>query len=198
MIALIILAFLKPLRKVFRNVIIAETARASVLGETIFGVKTVKSLAIEPQRKDLWDAKVADAGKWRMEFGKLANWPQTMVTPIERFMSIGIILLGAYLALKDESGYAVGCAVRVHDAVHARRPAAGRPRPADRGFRGIRRRHRRSRLGAEPAAGSRCRIRRPASEIRGRDHRGRPVASPMAAPRCRRWTASASRSRPAP
>ncbi len=108
MIALIILAFLKPLRKVYGNVILAETARASVLGETIFGVKTVKSLAIEPQRKDLWDAKVADAGKWRMEFGKLASWPQTMITPIERFMSIGIILLGAYLALKDDSGFAVG------------------------------------------------------------------------------------------
>ena len=108
MIALIILAFLKPLRKVFGNVILAETARASVLGETIFGIKTVKSLAIEPQRKELWDAKVADAGKWRMEFGKLASWPQTMITPIERFMSIGIILLGAYLALSDETGYAVG------------------------------------------------------------------------------------------
>ena len=108
MIALIILAFLKPLRKVFGNVILAETARASVLGETIFGIKTVKSLAIEPQRKELWDAKVADAGKWRMAFGKLASWPQTMITPIERFMSIGIILLGAYLALADDTGYAVG------------------------------------------------------------------------------------------
>ncbi len=108
MIALIILAFLRPLRSVFGKVIAAEVARASVLGETIFGVKTVKSLAIEPQRKELWDAKVADAGKWRMEFGKLASWPQTLITPLERFMSIGIILLGAYLALRDDTGYAVG------------------------------------------------------------------------------------------
>jgi subfamily B ATP-binding cassette protein HlyB/CyaB len=108
MIALIILAFLRPLRTIFGKVIQAETARASVLGETIFGVKTVKSLAIEPQRKELWDAKVADAGKWRMAFGKLASWPQTLITPIERFMSIGIILLGAYLALRDDTGYAVG------------------------------------------------------------------------------------------
>ena len=108
MIALIILAFLKPMRTVFAKVVAAETARASVLGETIFGIKTVKSLAIEPQRKELWDAKVADAGKWRMAFGRLASWPQTLITPIERFMSIGIILLGAYLALRDDTGYAVG------------------------------------------------------------------------------------------
>ena len=108
LIALIILAFLRPLRHVFAKVIEAETARASVLGETIFGVKTIKSLAIEPQRRELWDAKVADAGKWRMAFGRLASWPQTLITPIERFMSIGVILLGAYLALRDDTGYAVG------------------------------------------------------------------------------------------
>ena len=107
-IALIILAFLRPLRVVFGKVIQAETARASVLGETIFGIKTVKSLAIEPQRKERWDAKVADAGKWRMAFGRLGSWPQTLILPIERFMSIGVVLLGAYLALGDETGYAVG------------------------------------------------------------------------------------------
>ena len=108
LIAVIILAFLRPLRAMFANVVTAETNRASVLGETIFGIKTVKSLAIEPQRRALWDEKVADAGKWRMAFGKLASWPQTLITPIERFMSIGIILLGAYLAMNDTTGYAVG------------------------------------------------------------------------------------------
>jgi ATP-binding cassette, subfamily B, bacterial HlyB/CyaB len=107
-ITLIILAFLKPLRGVFHKVVLAETERASALGETIFGIKTVKSLALEPQRKALWDARVAEAGKWRLAFGKLGNWPQTLVTPIERFMSIGVVLLGAYLALQDQTGYAVG------------------------------------------------------------------------------------------
>jgi ATP-binding cassette subfamily B protein len=108
LIMLIILAFLRPMRAALALVIAAEVARSSVLVETIFGVKTVKSLAIEPQRKSLWDEKVADAGKWRMAFGKLASWPQTLITPIERFMTIGIILFGAYLALSDQSGYMVG------------------------------------------------------------------------------------------
>jgi subfamily B ATP-binding cassette protein HlyB/CyaB len=108
LIGLVILAFLRPLRHEFAKVILAETERASALGETIFGIKTIKSLALEPQRKTLWDARVADSGKWRLAFGKLANWPQTIVTPIERFMSIGIVLVGSYLALTDNSGYAVG------------------------------------------------------------------------------------------
>ena len=31
-----------------------------------------------------------------LAFGQLANWPQTLVTPIERFMVIGTMLVGAY------------------------------------------------------------------------------------------------------
>jgi ATP-binding cassette subfamily B protein len=108
LIVLVLLAFLRPLQHRFTRVISAEAEKAAVLGETIFGVKTVKSLALDPQRKMLWDACVAEAGSSRLAFGKLANWPQTIVTPIERFMSVGIVLVGAYLALADKSGYAVG------------------------------------------------------------------------------------------
>jgi ATP-binding cassette, subfamily B, bacterial HlyB/CyaB len=107
-IMLIILAFLRPMRAIFAKVITAETLKQAALGETIFGIKTVKSLAIEPQRKALWDEKVAEVGKWRMELGKLSNWPQTLVTPIERFMYMGTILVGAYLALADGAGFQVG------------------------------------------------------------------------------------------
>jgi subfamily B ATP-binding cassette protein HlyB/CyaB len=105
----ILLLCLRPLRALYSQVILSETAKSSVLGETIFGVKTIKSLAIEPQRKALWDACVADAGHWRLAFGRLANWPQTLIVPIERFMSFGIVLVGAQLALSsDHAGYMVG------------------------------------------------------------------------------------------
>jgi len=107
-ITLIIVAYLRPLRVVFARVVEAETQKHSALAETIFGVKTVKALALEPQRKAVWDERVADAGKWRIAFGKLSNWPQTLVTPVERFMWMGVIMLGAYLAMVDNTGYMVG------------------------------------------------------------------------------------------
>jgi ATP-binding cassette, subfamily B, bacterial HlyB/CyaB len=107
-IMLVILAFLRPMRVVFARVIASETDKSAALGETIFGIKTVKSLALEPQRKSLWDERVAEAGKWRMAFGKMSNWPQTLVTPIERFMWIGIVMIGAYMTLEDQSGVGVG------------------------------------------------------------------------------------------
>src|SRR5437868_5343852 len=107
-ISVIILAYLKPMREMYSRVVGAETWKAATLGETIVGIKTVKALAIEPQRRALWDERIAEAGKWRLAFARLSNWPQTLVHPIERFMVLGTMLLGAYLAMNDPSGYMVG------------------------------------------------------------------------------------------
>jgi ATP-binding cassette subfamily B protein len=107
-IMLTIFAFLAPLRRNYQRVVDAETWKAAALGETVVGIKTVKALGLEPQRKALWDERVADAGKARLAFGQLANWPQTLVTPIERVMVLGTMLIGAYLAMNDRSGYMVG------------------------------------------------------------------------------------------
>jgi subfamily B ATP-binding cassette protein HlyB/CyaB len=108
LIMLIILAFLRPIRLAFAKVVHAEVLKNAALGETIFGIKTVKSLALEPQRKALWDERTAEVGKWRFAMGRLSNWPQTLVTPVERFMWMGVILVGGYLALTDETGFMVG------------------------------------------------------------------------------------------
>jgi len=108
LIAFVILAYLRPLRVLFTRLLAAETNKQAALGETIFGVKTIKALALEPQRRSLWDDRVAEVGRCRLAFGKLANWPQTLVTPIERFMGMGCIVVGAYLALTDTTGYMVG------------------------------------------------------------------------------------------
>ena len=133
-IMLIILAFLRPIRLVFAKVITAETLKNAALGETIFGIKTVKSLALEPQRKALWDEKVAEVGKWRFQMGRLSNWPQTLVTPIERFMWMGVILVDAYLALSEGSGYQIGSMFAFMMLAQRVSVAARRPGPPDRGM----------------------------------------------------------------
>jgi subfamily B ATP-binding cassette protein HlyB/CyaB len=107
-IVLIILAYLKPLRVLYSRVNAAETWKSATLGETIVGIKTVKALALEPQRRAVWDERIAEAGKWRLAFARLANWPQTLVAPIERLMVLGTMLIGAYIAMNDPSGYLVG------------------------------------------------------------------------------------------
>jgi ATP-binding cassette subfamily B protein len=107
-IMLIILAFLKPMRLVYSRVTAAETWKSAAISETIIGIKTVKALALEPQRRAVWDERIAESGKWRLAFTRLANWPQTLVAPIERMMVLGTMLIGAYLAMNDPTGYLVG------------------------------------------------------------------------------------------
>ncbi len=107
LIALIIFAFLPPIRVVHRKWVEAEVAKSVVLGESIHGIRTVKSLALEPQQRELWDRRTAEAAGWRQELGKVSNWPQTLVTPLESMITRGVLLLGAYLALTG-GGVSVG------------------------------------------------------------------------------------------
>jgi HlyB family type I secretion system ABC transporter len=107
-IALVIMAFLPALRKVIGKLTAAESEKASTMVETVHGIRTVKSLALEPQRRSEWDERTAKAGKLKLQAGRLANWPQTIINPIESFIQRGVIMVGAYIAMQDTTGIAVG------------------------------------------------------------------------------------------
>jgi ATP-binding cassette, subfamily B, bacterial HlyB/CyaB len=105
-IALIIAAFLPAIRRVWGKLIAAETKKGAVLVETVHGMRTVKALATENARKLEWDERVAEAGRARLQAGRITNWAQTLVTPIERFIDRGVLLIGAYLVLISPDGMA--------------------------------------------------------------------------------------------
>jgi HlyB family type I secretion system ABC transporter len=107
-ITLVITVFLPPLRRVMGEVTLAESLKGSTMVETVHGIRTVKSLALEPQRRAEWDERTASAGKLRLAAGRLANWPQTIIAPVESFIQRGVLLVGAGLALSDQTGIAVG------------------------------------------------------------------------------------------
>jgi subfamily B ATP-binding cassette protein HlyB/CyaB len=107
-IALVILAFLPALRKVIGKLTVAESLKASTMVETVHGIRTVKSLALEPQRRAEWDERTSHAGRLKLQAGRLANWPQTIINPIESFIQRGVIMIGAYIAMQDITGIAVG------------------------------------------------------------------------------------------
>ncbi len=107
-ITLIIMVFLPPLRRVMYKVTMAESLKGSTMVETVHGIRTVKSLALEPQRRAEWDERTADAGALRLQAGRLANWPQTIIAPFESFIQRGVLLVGAWLALSDNTGIAIG------------------------------------------------------------------------------------------
>lgn len=107
-IGLIVVIFMGPVAYYVGRVTGAEMARGAVLYESIAGIRTLKTLALEPARRQEWDEKTAEVTRWKLAAGRMSNWPQTIIMPIEMFISRGVLLVGAYLALTDTTGGAVG------------------------------------------------------------------------------------------
>ncbi len=107
-IAIVVLVFLRPVARLIGKLVLAESRKSSVMVETVHGIRTVKSLTLEPQRATEWDMRVAEASDLRMQAGRLANWPETIATPIERFIERGVLALGAYFALASNTPADVG------------------------------------------------------------------------------------------
>jgi HlyB family type I secretion system ABC transporter len=107
-IALIIAAFLGPLGRLTGKIIAAESAKGSVMVETLYGIRTVKALALEPMRAAEWDRRVATAADLHVQIGKLANWPATMSIPFQRYCYFGAMCLGAFLAISTSNPVMIG------------------------------------------------------------------------------------------
>ena len=103
-ILLIIVAFMGPYRRLYSKYMQAEIAKGVTMVETIHGIRTVKSLAMEQVQRDEWDKRTAAAGEARLASQSLANWPATLVAPFEAIMTRFVILIGAAMILSDGGG----------------------------------------------------------------------------------------------
>jgi ATP-binding cassette, subfamily B, bacterial HlyB/CyaB len=99
LVGLIIVAFLGPVNRAIGRWTASETQKSSVLVETLHGIRTVKSLALEPQQREVWDRRTATSVQLKLEAAEVSNWPATLVTPIEGIMGRGVVLIGAYLSI---------------------------------------------------------------------------------------------------
>lgn len=86
----------------------AETERGAFLVQTIHGIRTVKSLALDARQRHIWDIHVARVAKLRFAEGMTANLMYSAVRPIERLAVSGSFALGVYLALSTSDPVFVG------------------------------------------------------------------------------------------
>ncbi|HEX5537761.1 MAG TPA: peptidase domain-containing ABC transporter, partial [Sphingobium sp.] len=86
----------------------AEQRKNTHLVESIYGIKTIKTLALEGRRRGEWDVRVAQSVEARYSLGQTANVPQTISVPFERLIFSGVFLLGAYLTLIDPDTFQAG------------------------------------------------------------------------------------------
>ena len=104
-------AFLPTLRRLHSVVIRAEQLMAAHQVETIYGIRTVKSLTLDGSKRKQRDAHVAEVTEAHQAFDRVANFPQTIVTPFERFIYSGSFFFGCWMALNDPTGASMGSVV---------------------------------------------------------------------------------------
>jgi len=95
--ALVIACLIKPFQRRLDELYQAEGKRQSMLVESIHGIKTVKSLALEPVERKIWDDSTAYAIKSYFRVGKISMTAQSISQMQEMMMTICVIWIGAHL-----------------------------------------------------------------------------------------------------
>ncbi|WP_454618204.1 peptidase domain-containing ABC transporter [Bradyrhizobium cenepequi] len=92
---MVVALLMGPFRRRLYNLYQAEGARQALLVETVHGMRTVKSLAMEPLQGRIWDDRCAQSVQMRFGVEKISAAAQSATGFLEKMMTLGIISLGA-------------------------------------------------------------------------------------------------------
>ncbi len=98
----VIAALVGPFRRRLKALYEAEGERQALLVESVHGMRTVKSLALEPQQRRAWDDRSAQAVGMRHEVEKVSALAQSVTGLLERVMMVAIVAIGAMLVFGHE------------------------------------------------------------------------------------------------
>ncbi|MDO5473235.1 MAG: peptidase domain-containing ABC transporter [Akkermansia sp.] len=128
--ALVIATLIKPFQRRLEELYQAEGRRQGMLVETIHGVRTVKSLALEPVLQRKWNDTAAFAISRYFNVAKISMTARTLSHWLERLMGVCIIWVGALAVFDGEisvgaliafnmlAGRVTGPLVRIVGLVH--------------------------------------------------------------------------------
>lgn len=91
----IVVLLMGPFRRRLMSLYQAEGNRQALLVETVHGMRTVKSLAMEPLQRKVWDDTCAQSVSMRFNVEKISAGAQSVTGFLEKMMTLGIIGLGA-------------------------------------------------------------------------------------------------------
>ena len=103
-----LIAWLPAYRRKTNAVEAAESEKGAFLAQTLFGARTVKSLALDARQRHEWDVRVARVTKLRFAEGMMANLIQAGVRPLERLAVNGAFAVGVYIALTTNDPVYIG------------------------------------------------------------------------------------------
>ncbi len=93
--ALVVLLLIRPFNRRLQALYTAEGTRQAMLVETIHGMRTVKSLAIEPKQRKVWDQRTATTVQMHFGVGRMSLAAATVTQVLEKLMMVTVIALGA-------------------------------------------------------------------------------------------------------
>jgi ATP-binding cassette subfamily B protein len=95
LVGLVVALLVGPFQRRLQALYKAEGDRQALLVETVHGMRTVKSLALEPRQRRVWDDKTAESISVRFRVDKISTIAQALTGLLEKLMSVAIIGLGA-------------------------------------------------------------------------------------------------------
>jgi ATP-binding cassette subfamily B protein len=100
--ACVIGALVGPFRRRLSALYDAEGERQALLTESVHGMRTIKSLALEPQQRRAWDDRSARAVGMRHEVEKVSAFAQSLTGLLERVMMVAIVSFGALAVFEQD------------------------------------------------------------------------------------------------
>ncbi|MDB5527039.1 MAG: cyaB [Devosia sp.] len=95
LIGLVVAMLIAPFRKRLAALYAAEGARQGLLVETVHGIRTLKSLAMEPLQRRVWDDRSAQTINTRFKVETISITAQAVTGLLEKLMGVAIIGIGA-------------------------------------------------------------------------------------------------------
>lgn len=92
----VVALLIQPFRARLQALYNAEGERQSILVETIQGMRTVKSLALEDARRKDWGERSARAVNMHFSVGRISNVAHVAMSLLEKLMMVTIIAVGTY------------------------------------------------------------------------------------------------------
>ena len=96
LVAMIIGLLIPPFRRRLHALYQAEGDRQSLLVESIHGISTIKSLALEPTQRKSWEEKAARAVLMHLKVGKISITAQSFSQLLEKLMIVAVVWIGAH------------------------------------------------------------------------------------------------------
>lgn len=95
LLAIVVAVLVGPFRRRLKVLYEAEGARQGLLVETVHGMRTVKSLAMEPLQRRVWDDRSAQTINSRFDVEKISTAAQSITGLMEKLMGVSIVGFGA-------------------------------------------------------------------------------------------------------